>query len=149
MKIGYIRSDLISKRYPDYLDADNTLEQENRQWLDRSEEMERSIRQKERELEEISLILSEERRRVLSEELIRLRRELQKFRHDTWYAESSTYVQRRRELMSPIDARVNDAIWTVAEEQGLDLVFDTVAGNIVYANEGLDITELVLEELLR
>jgi hypothetical protein len=27
------------------------------------------------------------------------------------------------------------------------LIFDTVAGNIVYAAEGLDVTDLVLEEL--
>jgi Skp family chaperone for outer membrane proteins len=42
---------------------------------------------------------------------------------------------------------VNDAIWKIAEERGLDMVFDTVSGNIVYANVALDITDLVLEEL--
>jgi len=51
--------------------------------------------------------------------------------------------------MEPIDARVNDAIWRICEQKDLDIVFDTVAGNIVYVKPGLDITEDVLEELQR
>ncbi len=44
-------------------------------------------------------------------------------------------------------AVVNDAIWIVSEEKELDLVFDTIAGNIVYVDPSFDITQDVLEEL--
>jgi len=147
LKIGYIRSDVISDKYADYRDADNSLERDNRKWLAEADKMDETVRSKERELEEVRLILSEERLSELEKELVNERKALQKFRHNTWYAENSTYVKRRRELMAPIDARVNDAIWRVAEEEGLDLVFDTIAGNIVFAKEGLDITDQVMEEL--
>lgn len=147
LKLGYIRSDVISEKYADYRDADNSLEKDNRKWLAEADKMEEVVRSKERKLEEVRLILSEERLSELEKELIKERKALQKYRNDTWYAENSTYVKRRRELMAPIDARVNDAIWKVAEEEGLDLVFDTIAGNIVFAKEGLDITDLVMEEL--
>ena len=72
---------------------------------------------------------------------------MQKFRQQTWYDENSTYVKRRREIMEPIDARVNDAIWVVAEMENMDMIFDTVAGNIVYVKPAFDLTEKVLEEL--
>ncbi len=146
-KIGYIRSDEISKQYADYGDADNSLEVDNRKWLAQADKMQEIIRTKERELEEVRLILSEDRLELLEKDLTKERKALQKFQHDTWYADNSDYTKRRRELMTPIDARVNDAIWKVAESEGLDLIFDTVAGNIVFAAEGLDMTELVLEEL--
>lgn len=149
VKIGYVRSDQIVQRYADYRDADNTLKAENRQWLTEAEKLDRNIQRKEAELDDIKLILSEERRKKLEDELVELRREYQKFRNDTWYDDNATYIQRRKELMDPIDARVNEAIWKISEEAELDLVFDSISGNIVYAKDGLDITDRVLEELQR
>lgn len=147
LKIGYIRSDVMTDEYPDYRDADLTLRSENRKWLDAADKMEKEIRRRETELDELSMILSEERRKQLEKELNDAQKELQKFQYDTWYDEDSQYLRRRRELMEPIDARVNDAIWKVAEAKNIDAVFDTVAGNIVYINPVLDITKDVLEEL--
>lgn len=147
LKVGYIRSDLISQEYPDYRDADLTLRNENRKWLQDAAEMEKNVQVKEQELEDLALILSEEQRAKMVKEIQSAREALFKFRNDTWYDEDSNYVKRRKELMEPIDARVNDVIYIVAEEKGLDLVFDSVAGNIVYAKPGLDITTAVLEEL--
>ncbi|HHE47050.1 MAG TPA: OmpH family outer membrane protein [Bacteroidetes bacterium] len=147
LKMGYIRSDEISRKYADYRDADNTLRNDNRKWLEEAENMEKEITRKEEELEELKLILSSERRKQLEDELVDARRALQKFRHETWYDENSLYIKRRLELMEPIDARVNDAIWKVAQAEGFDVVFDTMAGNIVYVKPEFDITDKVLEEL--
>jgi len=129
LKVGYIRSDVITKRHAEYRDADNTLRSDNRKWLSDAERMESDIADKEEELEELSLILSPERKKQIEEEITEARKELQKFRHETWYDENSLYIKRRRELMEPIDTRVNDAIWKVAEREGFDIVFDTIAGN--------------------
>ena len=147
LKIGYIRSDVITKRHAEYRDADNTLRSDNRKWLSEAERMERDVADQEEELEELSLILSPERKKQIEDEIVEARRALQRFRHETWYDENSLYIKRRRELMEPIDARVNDAIWLVAEDEGFDIVFDTVAGNIVFVKPEFDLTEKVIEEL--
>lgn len=147
LKIGYIRSDMITQRYRDYQDADNALQTENRKWLNEVEDMKREITKKETDLEELSLILSDEQKKQLEDELVEGRKALQRFQHETWYDENSQYIKKRRELMEPIDARVNDAIWRIAEDEGFDLIFDTIAGNIVYVKPEFDITEKVLEEL--
>jgi len=149
LKIGYIRSDVINRDYPEYRDADNELQFQNRKWLQEAKKLEKQIRKREREQEELSLIFSEERRIEIQAEITSKRKELQKFQNDTWYSDNSSYIKRRREVMEPIDARVNDAIWKVAEERDLDMVFDTIAGNVVYVKPALDITEDVLEELKR
>jgi len=147
MKIGYIRSDEITDKHADYRDADNQLREDNREWLDKADLMDAEIVKKEKEMEELSLILGQERKQTLDEEIVDLRKELQKFKHETWYDENSQYIKRRRELMEPIDARVNDAIWKVGEREGYDYVFDAVGGNIVYVNPEHDLTEKVMEEL--
>jgi outer membrane protein len=146
-KIAYVRSDVISQRLADYRDADNTLKSENSQWLSDASKMEADIHTKEAELDELRLILTPERRKDLEDALDKARKDLQKYRQDTWYDEESKYIKRRKELMEPVDAKVNDAIYKVAEAQGLDIVLDTVAGNVVYAKPGLDLTDKVLEEL--
>jgi outer membrane protein len=147
LKIGYIRSDEIMKKYGEYKDADNTLRRENNQWLDQAENMEKEITRQEKELEELNLILSSERKTQLESEIIEARKNLQKFRQETWYDENSLYIKRRMELMEPIDTRVNNAIWTVAEAEGFDIVFDSIAGNIVYVKPEFDLTDKVLAEL--
>ncbi len=149
LKIGYIRSDVISKEYPEYRDAEATLKNENKQWIEEAEEMEEKIREKELELDDLALILTDERKEELMDQIADMKKELQKFRHETWYDENSNYIKRRKELMEPIDARVNDAIWEVAEDKNLDVVFDTVAGNIVFVKPSMDITEDVIEELTK
>ncbi len=145
--MGYVRSDVISEQYRDYQDADNALQSENRKWLNEVEDMERAITDKEVDLEELSLILSDDQKKQLEKDLVDARKELQRFKHETWYDENSQYIKRRREIMEPIDARVNDAIWKVAEREELDVVFDTISGNIVYVQPEFDITKKVLEEL--
>ncbi len=147
LRIGYIRSDEISQKYADYRDADNQLKSENREWVKESEKLEKNISELESEMDELGLILSPERQKELEKKITDARREMQKFRQQTWYDENSTYVKRRREIMEPIDARVNDAIWVVAEMENMDMIFDTVAGNIVYVKPAFDLTEKVLEEL--
>ena len=149
LKIGYVRSDEIMQRYQEYRDAENSLRTQNRQWLTELERMEDNIQRMVSEREQLGLILSEDRRKKLDDDITNARKELQKFKSDTWYDDNSEYIKRRKELMEPIDARVNEAIWKVAEDQGLDLVFDTIAGNIVYVKPELDMTDLVIEELER
>ncbi|MFH0765867.1 MAG: OmpH family outer membrane protein [Calditrichota bacterium] len=149
VKIGYVRSDEIMKKYPEYADAERSLRADNSKWQSEADRMQSDVQKMENEREELKLILSEERRKQLDDDISRKRQDLQKFRQDTWYSDNSSYVKRRRELIDPIDARVNDAIWKVAEAKGLDVVFDAMAGNIVYVKPGLDITALVLEELER
>ncbi len=146
-KLAYVRSDVISQKLPDYRDVDNALKADNNQWMEEAAKMESELRGKESQLEELKLILSADRRKQLEDEVTSGRKELQKFRQTTWYDDNSRYLKRREELMKPIDSRVNDAIYKVAEARGLDMVFDTVSGNVVFAKPGLDITDLVLEEL--
>ena len=57
-------------------------------------------------------------------------------------------LERREEKFQPIFDRINTAIETVAQANGYQYVFDaSVGGVIVYADESMDITDLVKAEL--
>ncbi|MFC2150019.1 OmpH family outer membrane protein [Calditrichota bacterium] len=147
LRIGYIRSDMISKELTAYKDADVQLKSENRKWLEEAEEMESNIKKLEAERDELGIILSAERMKEIEKRISDARKEVQNFKQKTWYDESSTYIKRRKELMEPIDKRVNEAIYKVAEDADMDMILDTVAGNIVFVKPEFDLTERVMQEL--
>jgi len=58
-------------------------------------------------------------------------------------------VERQMELLAPISEKIVNAINEVAEENGLDIVLNTMQGEVVLyiQNEDIDITEEVIEKL--
>ncbi|MCY4674660.1 MAG: OmpH family outer membrane protein [Bacteroidetes bacterium] len=94
-------------------------------------------------------LLSEERRQEREQELISLQQEIQEKATEL----EQGLVQREIDLFSPIYELVDEAIRTVAIEQGLDLVLRTQAGPaqpiLLFANEDriVDITLDVAREL--
>jgi len=57
--------------------------------------------------------------------------------------------QKQNEIVGPVLEKVKNIIKKVAEDGNYDFVFDTVAGNILYAEPVHDITEKVIYELER
>ena len=49
--------------------------------------------------------------------------------------------------MQPIIDKVNTVIQKIGEDGDYDVIFDAAVGNIVYAKEDFDLTDLVLEDL--
>ena len=56
-------------------------------------------------------------------------------------------AKKREELYKPILERVNAAMQAVAKENGYLLVFDTSTNVLLYADEALDVTNLVKAKL--
>lgn len=55
--------------------------------------------------------------------------------------------QKQQELMEPIYEKVNNMVALIAKEKGYSLVIDTGAGSIVYGDEKINITQLVIDRL--
>ena len=72
---------------------------------------------------------------------------IQQFQNDKW-GQTGEAVRKNEEIMQPVIDKINAAIAKVGEEERYDYIFDTVAGNILYASPSqTDLTDLVLEEL--
>ena len=55
--------------------------------------------------------------------------------------------ERSNALLAPIQEKINQAIQSVAAEQGYTYIFDTSLGNILYVDKTLDISSLVKAKL--
>lgn len=145
-KIGYIDSQKILSTYAPAIDADKQLETESNKWGEELQKMENDFQTQREELEKQSLLLSEEKKLERQQELQTLALEAQKYQNDKW-GEQGEYFKMREQLLKPIIDKINGVINQVGEDDGYDFIFDTVAGNLVFAKDKFDLTNRILEEL--
>lgn len=145
-KIGYVDSQVILTSYPAAVDAQKKLEEENEEWGREMQQMNDDLRQLENDLDQQSLLLSEAKKKEKEDEIQTLITQIQQYQNQKW-GQQGEYFRRQEELMRPILDRINAVIHRIAEEEECDFIFDSVQGNILYAQDKYDFTDKVLEEL--
>ncbi len=146
-KIGYINSQKIVANYKEAQDTQERLNKINATWEEEGKALQKQFQEQGEQLESQSLLLSEERKREKQQELQTLYMKIQQYQSEKW-GQGGEFYKKQEELMQPIFDKINQAIKKVAEEQNFDYVFDTVAGNIVYASpKQVDLTEDVIKNL--
>lgn len=146
-KIGYINSQRIVQNYKEAQDTQERLNKINTTWEEEGKTLQKQFQEMGEQLESQSLLLSEERKREKQQELQTLYMKIQQYQNEKW-GQGGEFYKKQEELMQPIFDKINQAIKKVAEEQSFDYVFDTVAGNIVYASpRQTDLTEDVIKDL--
>ncbi|NLP05738.1 OmpH family outer membrane protein [Candidatus Fermentibacteria bacterium] len=93
-----------------------------------------------------TLMMSPERRREREALLETKKRELEQFVAAT-FGPGGTIERRNEELVTPLVAAINEAVRNLSLENDYDLVLDAAGGFVVFADETLDITDLVIQEL--
>jgi len=146
-KIGYINSQKIVANYKEAQDTQERLNKINATWEEEGKGLQKQFQEMGEQLESQSLLLSEERKREKQQELQTLYMKIQQYQNEKW-GQGGEFYKKQEELMQPIFDKINQAIKKVAEELNFDYVFDTVAGNIVYASpRQTDLTEEVIKDL--
>lgn len=147
IKIGYVNSQKVLASFKDAQDSQKKLDEINVTWENEGREMQKQLQDMSDQLESQSLLLSEERKREKQQEIQNLYLKLQKYQNDKW-GQGGEYFRKQEELMGPVIEKINAAIKTVGEADKFDYIFDTVAGNIVYASPSqTDVTDRVMQEL--
>ena len=92
--------------------------------------------------------MSEARKAELQADFEEKVRQLQAFTQEKFGPEGEL-MRKNIELSEPIFKKINDALKTLAEEEGYDFVFDAAApsSGLVFAGENYDLTETLLESL--
>lgn len=146
-KIGYINSQQILASYKEALDAQDRLDKINKEWEAEAREMQSQLQEMTEQLQSQSLLLSEDRQKEKEQEIQALYVKAQQFQAEKW-GQTGEFYKKQDEVMKPVFDKINSAIKLVGEEERFDYIFDTVAGNIVYASPSqTDLTDLVIEEL--
>jgi Skp family chaperone for outer membrane proteins len=145
-RIGYVDSMRLRAEFGEFTEAQTNFDKDVKAWQDEAAEMKKTIDSLETDLEKTSLILSEAKKKEKEDLLEGEKRKYQKFTNDI-FGPGGKAEKRNAELTKPILDKINLVLEKIATEENFIMIFDSVNGNIAYANRNLDLTDLVLEEL--
>ena len=145
LKLGYIDSEALREKLPEFKTAQLQLERLRQQYDSEAEERKNKLDKLEDDFHKQELLISEARRAELKAQLDDQKKQLQDFTQKTFGADGEL-MKKNVELSGPIFEKINTAIQELAKEDGYDFIFDTAAANsaIVYGNERYDLTEKLL-----
>ncbi len=147
LKIGYIDSDTIMENLPDAQDAREKLDALIQEWQSELNGLESEWKTKYDDYEKRKLIMTDQTRAELEQELVKLEQQIADFREKK-FGTNGELFQKQDELMKPVQNKIFTAIEEIATEDDYDYVFDR-SGDIMllFAKEEHDLTSRVLERL--
>ncbi|MCF7824258.1 MAG: OmpH family outer membrane protein [Candidatus Marinimicrobia bacterium] len=145
-KFGYINSEFILSQFEEFREAQSKLEVEGRKLEKQYYDMAATLDSMQQEYERQKFLMTESNRGIKENEMRRLAEDIQKFQVDKLGPQGEFY-QKQQALADPVLKKINTAIKKVGEDGGYDFIFDTVAGNVLYAQDKFDLTDKVLKEL--
>ncbi len=146
LKIGYIDSEVLKERLPEFRDVQRTLEQLSQDYENQAKDREAKLLKLQEDFRRQELLLSEAKKAELQAEFETKMQQLQQFTQEKFGPEGEL-MRKNIELSEPIFKKINDAIQSMAEEKGYDFIFDAAApsSGLVFAKEEYDLTEHLLE----
>ncbi|MEN3038160.1 MAG: OmpH family outer membrane protein [Candidatus Kryptonium sp.] len=149
VKIGYVDSETIMRQLPEAQEAQRKIDALVQQWQIELQRMRDEWKAKYDEYERRKLILTDEARAQMEKDLTELDKRIAEFQVQKFGPEGELY-RKQDEFVKPIQNKIFNAIKEVAIEEGYDFVFDK-SGEILllYANEKYDLTQKVLNKLLK
>jgi len=141
VKLGYIDSQRILMNYQGAIDAQKKLESERNSMALEFQKLQEEFTTGQQNLEQQSMLLSEQSKREKEKELQNLVLRIQQFQQE----KEQELLQRRDELLKPVYEKINEAITKIGEDEGFDLIFD--AASLLFAKDAFDLTDKMLVEL--
>jgi outer membrane protein len=146
MKIGYVDSNRIMMELEDVRQVQVELEKEQRKLEAQYTSMIQKLDSLQQDYERQRLLMSDSRRKEKETEMINEERSIQQFQMQKFGQDGEIYQIQNR-LLAPVLQKINIAIEKIGSEKGYDYILDAVSGAIVYAVEGHDLTNDVIQEL--
>ena len=139
---AYIDSDYILSKIPEYVEAKDKLDKLAERWTKEIEDRYTAIKKKKNnfEREEIFLPKNEQEIDNLEQEALELQTQ--------HFGSEGDYIQKRQELVKPIQDRIFTALKKIAKSDGYDLVFDKAnQSSLIFALSDYDISDDILYEM--
>jgi len=146
-KFGYINSELILKKMPEYKKAEQELEKLSLKWQQEIEEMKQGVDKLKNDFQAEEVLLTEEMKKERMDTITLREKALKEYQKKIFGFDGLIFLK-RQELMQPIQDKVFEAVEKVAKKQGLQFIFDKAADLVmIYTNPIHDYTDYVLEAL--
>lgn len=147
-KFGYIDSEYILNKHPDYKIVQQELEKLSNAWKKEAQDLDAEIKEMYVQLKAEEVLLTEEMyQKRLSE--IRKKEQLSQEFNSRIFGINGQYFQKQAELLQPLQSKIYDAIERVSRKNNLAVLFDkaSVPSGIIYTDPRHDYSEFVLDEL--
>jgi len=146
-KIGYVNTDEILPKLPEYEGISQRLNVISQNWQDEIDQMEEEIATLKKEFEAKEILFTEDIRNQRKLEIEELQKKKKAFIKSKFGPEGE-YFKRQKELLEPIQRVVFDAITVVAERNGFDFIFDRAGDvSVIYSRQEWNLNDEVLLEL--
>ncbi|HMP30566.1 MAG TPA: OmpH family outer membrane protein [Saprospiraceae bacterium] len=138
-KVAYVNSQAIIAELPEVKEANATIETLKAQLMKKGQDMVKALQTKGQKLEQGRDGMAPIK---FQEEVEKLKKEEEEI---VQFEEQSQFriYQKTEELLGPVQKKINEAIKAVAIEKGYSYIFDAQGSNILYADESVNVSELV------
>ncbi|WP_414734289.1 OmpH family outer membrane protein [Cecembia rubra] len=146
-KFGYIDSEFLLNKHPDYKLVQNELTSLSEQWKKEAQKLEQEIKEMRSNLKAEEVLLTEE---MYQERLLAIQeKEKQAIAfNNRVFGINGQYYQKQAELLQPLQSKIFDAIDKVCKRFNLAVLFDKASGPLmIYSDPRHDYSEFVLQEL--
>ncbi|MBO9702317.1 MAG: OmpH family outer membrane protein [Sporocytophaga sp.] len=146
-KFGYIDSDYILKKLPEYAKAEKELNMLSSKWQADIEKMKKEYEKMQTDFKAEEILLTEDMKKERLDTLAGREKAIKEYQKKIFGFEGMIFLK-RQELMKPVQDKVFEAVEKVAKAKSLQIIFDK-SGDLVmvYTNPIHDYTDYVLEEL--
>jgi outer membrane protein len=146
LKVGYVDSSRIFLEYKDAQEAQARFDRQAQGWRDEATEKEKLVKQLRDEVRDMSPILSALKRQEKEEALQKAIAEHERFIQSIW-GPSGRAAQENERTTADVVTQIRTVVEKIASDKGLDLVFDSSGGFLIYADKTLDLTSEVVRQL--
>jgi outer membrane protein len=146
-RFGYIDTDFILNKMPDYKKALDEQDQLVEAWEKEVQDMDKEIKAMYSALQAEQVLLTEEMKKERATLIQKKEVEMKEYQKKVFGFGGLLFLK-KQELVKPIQDKVWDAVDKVAKQNNLAIVFDK-AGELVmiYTDPRFDYTDFVLDEL--
>ena len=146
-KFGYIDSEFILSKMPEYAKAQNEIETFSAAWQKEIEDMQRKVDGLYSIYQAEQVLLTEEMKQERQAEIKKKEIELKDYQKKV-FGFGGLFFLKKQELIKPLQDKVFEAVSKVSKANRLAIVFDKAAELVmIYTDPRHDYTDFVLEEL--
>lgn len=146
-KFGYVNTDFILSKMPEYQEAQNEINTLSLQWQEEIQNKHKEIEAKYSELQAEEVLLTEEMKQERLAAIKQMENALKEYQKKVFGYEGLFFLK-KKELIKPVQDLVFEAVQKVCKENRLAIMFDK-SGELVmiYTDPVHDYTDYVLDEL--
>jgi Skp family chaperone for outer membrane proteins len=148
VRIGFVDSQRIFDTYRGAQDAQERFTREITSWRTEADDRRRALDALRDELKDQEALLSEAKKLEKETAVQRAVADYDRFVQEFW-GPGGRVGRLNEEMTREVVTKIRDAVETIANREGYDLVLDAADGNVIFGVKSLDLTDRVLAELAK